>query len=189
MITVSETDQSTTKPNTADGRADRNSNEPSFRRERPNALARIFYKIPVHVYVGPIALFLKWRCVMRMTTVGRKSGKLRTTGVSFMPLDGKYIIFSGWGASSDWYTNLRANPRIKIKVGMDEMRATARLIEDPERRRELMLKMQCQSGDCGPPKLFRPILKATKIMDYEGELEQAVAQGGELPVLEITPAE
>jgi deazaflavin-dependent oxidoreductase (nitroreductase family) len=170
-------------------RPKQHSNEPAYRRERPNVLARVFYKIPVHVYVGPVALFLKWRCVMRLTTVGRKSGKLRTTGVSFMPLDGKYIIFSGWGTSSDWYKNLRANPRVKIKVGTDEMRATARLIEDPERRRELMLKMQCQSGDCGPPKLFRPILKAMRIMDYEGELEQGVAQGGDLPVLEIIPAE
>ena len=44
------------------------------------------------------------------------------------------------------------------------------------------------SGDCGPPKLLRPIFKLTRIMDYEGELEQAVAQGGELPVIEITPA-
>ena len=171
------------------GQGSPTASEPSFRRERPNALSRIFFKIPVYVYVGPIALLLKWRCVMRLTTVGRKSGKLRTTGVSFMHLDGKYIIFSGWGASSDWYRNLRANPRVKIKVGMDEMRATARLIEDPERRRQLMLKMQCESDDCGPPKLFRPLFKLTGIMDYEGELAQAVAQGGELPVIEITPAE
>lgn len=188
MSTLITTDPSPSGDNSHSER-NRTGSEPAYRRDRPNLLSRIFFKIPVYVYVGPIALLLKWRCVMRLTTVGRKSGKLRTTGVSFMELDGKYIIFSGWGASSDWYRNLRANPRVKIKVGTDEMRATAKLIEDPERRRELMLKMRCESDDCGPPKLLRPLFKLTRIMDYEGELEQAVAQGGELPVIEITPAE
>ena len=104
-----------------------------------------------------------------------------------MPVDDHFVVFSGWGVSSNWYRNVRANPAVKITVGRRQMRATARLVEDPERRRELMRQMQARSSGCGPPRLFRPLLALTGALDYEGEIRMAVAAGGALPVVELIP--
>ena len=50
-----------------------------------------------------------------------------------------------------------------------------------------MLQMRKRSGQCGPPEPVRSVLKATGLFDYEGELDMAVEQEGQLPVIEITP--
>ena len=144
-------------------------------------------KAPVFLYYGPIADLLRSRCVMLLTTLGRRSGRPRTGGISFMPLDDHYVVFSGWGVTSNWYRNLRANPEVSIKVGRKQMLATAHVVEDPERRRALMLQMQARSGGCGPPKPMRPLLKLTGVFDYQAEIDMAVAAGGALPVVEIIP--
>jgi deazaflavin-dependent oxidoreductase (nitroreductase family) len=161
--------------------------EPTFRRRRAGWVQRLFLKLPPLVYRGPLAELLRWRCVMVLTTIGRRSGRPRSTGISFMPVGERLIVFSGWGVSSNWYQNVRANPEVVVQVGRRRMRGTARLVEDPLQRAELMLRMQARSGACGPPKLMRPVLTLTRVFDYEADIRMAVAQGGDLPVVEITP--
>lgn len=104
-----------------------------------------------------------------------------------MPVDDHLVVFSGWGVGSNWYRNIRANPDVTVTVGRRRMRATARPVEDPERRRDLMRQMQARSSGCGPPRPLRPLLKLTGIFDYQGEIDMAVAAGGALPVVEIFP--
>ena len=105
-----------------------------------------------------------------------------------MPVDNQFVVFSGWGVSSNWYRNITANPEVTITVGRRRMPAVAHVVEDPDRRRQLMLRqMQARSGGCGPPKPLRPLLKLLKMFDYDGEITMAVAAGGTLPVIEITP--
>ena len=163
------------------------SNQPTFDRGRPNAIRKFFFKSPVSMYRGPIGEVMSKRCVMLLTTIGRKSGQPRTNGVSFMPVDDRYIIFAGWGIQSDWYKNLLANPEVSIRIGGKQIKATAKPVEDPARRRELMLQMRERSDQCGPPEPVRGILKRAGVFDYEGELDMAVEQDGGLPVVEITP--
>ncbi|MFN8663480.1 MAG: nitroreductase family deazaflavin-dependent oxidoreductase [Thermomicrobiales bacterium] len=163
------------------------STQPTFDRGRPNAFRKWFFKSPVSMYKGPVADVMSKRCVMMLTTIGRKSGLPRTNGVSYMPVGDSYIIFAGWGVQSDWYKNLLANPEVTIQVGSKTIKATAKPVEDPARRRELMLQMRKRSGQCGPPEPMRSVLKATGVFDYEGELDMAVEQAGKLPVVEITP--
>jgi deazaflavin-dependent oxidoreductase (nitroreductase family) len=124
---------------------------------------------------------------MVLTTTGRRTGAPRATPVSFMPVDDHFVVFSGWGVSSNWYRNLRANPEVTITVGRRRTRATARLVEDPARRAELMRQMQARSGGCGPPKPVRPLLKSLRLFDYQGEIDMAVRAGGTLPVVELVP--
>jgi deazaflavin-dependent oxidoreductase (nitroreductase family) len=161
--------------------------EPRFERPPAPPLQRLLLKTTPWIYRGPLADLLQARCVMLLTTTGRKSGRPRTIGVSFMPLDNHLIAFSGWGRSSNWYRNVLANAEVEVQVGRRRMRATARLVPDAERRRQLMLRMQARSSGCGPPRLVRPALKALRLFDYEGEITLAVSQGGDLPVVEITP--
>ncbi|HET7091915.1 MAG TPA: nitroreductase/quinone reductase family protein, partial [Thermomicrobiales bacterium] len=101
--------------------------------------------------------------------------------------DGHFIIFSGWGVRSDWYRNLLANPEVTIKVGARTLRATAVPVQDPARRHELMRQMKARSGSCGPPPPARGLLQKTGIFDYEGELNLALTQEGDLPVIEVIP--
>jgi deazaflavin-dependent oxidoreductase (nitroreductase family) len=161
--------------------------EPSFKRRRASPLLRALLKVPNLVYRGPIAELLRSRCVLLLTTQGRRSGLPRTGAVSFMPVGDHFVVFSGWGVGSNWFRNIRANPEVTVKVGRRRTRATARLVEDPERRRELMRQMQARSSGCGPPQPLRPLLKLARVFDYQGEIDMAVAAGGTLPVVEIIP--
>jgi deazaflavin-dependent oxidoreductase (nitroreductase family) len=163
------------------------SSPPSFTRRRANPVLRLLLKAPVLLYRGPIADLLRSRCVLLLTTRGRRTGQPRTGPVSFMPVDNHFVVFSGWGVNSNWYQNIRANPEVTITVGRRRMPALARLVEDPDRRRALMLRQQARAGRCGPPKPVRPLFKFLKIFDYDGEIKMAVNAGGSLPVVEITP--
>ena len=108
--------------------------------------------------------------------------------MSFMPLpDGKYVVFSGWGVGSNWYRNVRAEPRVHVQVGRRRFSGLARLVEDPQRRQELMRQMAERSSRCGPPKALRPLLKLTGVFDYDNEIAMALRAGATLPVIEITP--
>lgn len=160
---------------------------PTFVRERPNRLLRIGFKVPVYLYWGPIAELLRSRCVLKLTTTGRKSGLPRTTCVSFMPEGDHYIVFSGFGVHSNWYQNILANPRVTVQVGRKRFTATARVVEDPTRRKELMLKMRDRSKHCGPPVWIRPLLRLTRVFDYDNEIRLAVENAEILPVVELIP--
>jgi deazaflavin-dependent oxidoreductase (nitroreductase family) len=122
---------------------------------------------------------------MLLTTVGRRSGLPRTTAISFMPVGSGFVVFSGWGVTSNWYRNVLANPAVEVQVGRRRFRATATLVDDPERRRALMLQMANRSSGCGPPVFVRPLIKP--LLDYDAEIRMALEQGADLPVLEITP--
>src|SRR3981081_632842 len=133
--------------------------EPSFRRRRASVWLRALLKVPSLVYRGPLAGVLRYRCVLLLTTRGRKTGRPRTGAVSFMPLEDHFVVFSGWGVGSNWFKNIRVHPEVIVTVGRRRMRATARVVEDPERRRQLMLQMKARSSGCGPPQPMRPLLK------------------------------
>jgi deazaflavin-dependent oxidoreductase (nitroreductase family) len=124
--------------------------EPTFDRGRPGALQRLFFKAPIALYRDGPGELMRRRCIMLLTTTGRRSGQPRTNGVSYMPLGDHFIVFSGWGVRSDWYRNVLANPEVTAKVGNRTLRATAVPVADPERRRELMRQMRARAGQCGP---------------------------------------
>jgi hypothetical protein len=104
-----------------------------------------------------------------------------------MPVGDHIVVFSGFrGVNSNWYRNLRANPRVEVRVGRRRIQATATVVDDPDRRVELMRQMAARSSRCGPPRPVRPLLKLTRLFDYEGEISMALAAGAALPVVEIT---
>lgn len=158
-----------------------------FRREKPNKLLSIALKIPPRVYYGPLASLMSWRCVMVLTTIGRKSGLPRTIGVSYMPLNGRYVSFAGWGVSANWYRNVVANPEVTIRVGGKTMKATGHLVLDPNERINLMALKQEQARHCGPPVFMRPLLKLTRAFDFDAEIAMAVEHAGELPIVQFEP--
>jgi F420H(2)-dependent quinone reductase len=76
--------------------------------------------------------------VLLLTTTGRRSGKARTTPLTFFR-DGAdlVVIASNGGADQppDWSLNLRRNPRAVVKIGADELIVRARTASAEERKR------------------------------------------------------
>jgi deazaflavin-dependent oxidoreductase (nitroreductase family) len=73
---------------------------------------------------------------MVLTVLGRKSGKLRTTPVTPMEVDGKRYVVAGF-PGADWVANARANPEATLQRGHHIERV--RMIEmPPEEARPLL---------------------------------------------------
>jgi len=76
--------------------------------------------------------------VLLLTTTGRRSGKARTTPLTFFR-DGTdlVVIASNGGADRppDWSLNLQETPRAVVRIGTDELVVTARPASGQQRER------------------------------------------------------
>jgi deazaflavin-dependent oxidoreductase (nitroreductase family) len=71
-----------------------------------------------------------------LTTIGRKSGKERTTPVNCMPDgDSYYVVASlaGYDVLPQWYLNLEKNPRVWVQPKDKRVPATARTLSKAEK--------------------------------------------------------
>jgi F420H(2)-dependent quinone reductase len=76
--------------------------------------------------------------VLLLTTTGRKTGKPRTTPLTFFRDGDDYVVIGSNGGNErapQWWLNLEANPRASIRVGGDELSVTARLAPPEQRER------------------------------------------------------
>ncbi len=73
-----------------------------------------------------------------LTTVGRRTGKTRRRCVrAIRRADRVYIVAIG-GARSAWVKNLKANPRVRLRIRGGTFDGVARELSDPDERREAM---------------------------------------------------
>lgn len=76
--------------------------------------------------------------VLLLTTTGRRSGKARTTPLTFFR-DGTdlVVIASNGGADRppDWSLNLARNPHATVEIGTDRLLVRARTASEQERER------------------------------------------------------
>ncbi|GAA2390867.1 nitroreductase family deazaflavin-dependent oxidoreductase [Nonomuraea africana] len=75
-----------------------------------------------------------------LTTVGRKSGTRRRTGVFFGQDGERYILVAsgsvpGAPGLPNWYLNLRANPEAEVQVRAERFAVRARTAQGAERNR------------------------------------------------------
>ncbi|HYZ05108.1 MAG TPA: nitroreductase family deazaflavin-dependent oxidoreductase [Rubrobacter sp.] len=81
--------------------------------------------------------------ILLLNTVGRKTGRKRTTPLLYV-MDGEdfVIIASKGGAATHpaWYLNLRANPDATVEIGDREVQVEAG-VADPEEKARLWQKM------------------------------------------------
>lgn len=97
----------------------------------PKGLLKWLYKLPILLYRMGMG-FLIGRLFMTLTTIGRKSGQPRRTGIEFHEFEGKPTVMSGWGTKADWYRNLDANPRATIQTWRGAQSVRARRITTEE---------------------------------------------------------
>jgi deazaflavin-dependent oxidoreductase (nitroreductase family) len=74
--------------------------------------------------------------ILLLTTIGRKSGLLRTKPVLYLQ-DGEDLIVvasvAGQKQHPMWFRNLQANPRVSVEVGRRRTERLARIASDEER--------------------------------------------------------
>jgi deazaflavin-dependent oxidoreductase (nitroreductase family) len=106
---------------------------------RPGVLGRLFFRAPLVLYrIGlgglmPVQLLL--------TTVGRKSGRPRRAVVDVLRHDAAtdtYYVVSAYGAHSDWYRNLQANPTLRVQVRWRKFSARAATLPKEEAEEVLL---------------------------------------------------
>lgn len=72
----------------------------------------------LHWYLGLGWMINIWPAVigqiMVLTHTGRKSGLRRRTPVNYAVVDGELYCTAGFGKTSDWYRNMKANPNIEV---------------------------------------------------------------------------
>ncbi|RPJ16897.1 MAG: nitroreductase family deazaflavin-dependent oxidoreductase [Chloroflexi bacterium] len=116
----------------------------------------------------------RWRGspTLLLTTLGRKSGKLRRTALIYGQ-DGKnYLVVASNGGAANhplWYLNLVENPEVELQVGADKFAARARTATPKEKLRlwQLMTKIYPQ---------------------YEKYQAKAAKAGRDIPLVIIEPS-
>jgi deazaflavin-dependent oxidoreductase (nitroreductase family) len=79
-----------------------------------------------------------------LTTTGRRTSLPRTIEIWFTERDGRFYLIAEHGERANWVRNLRANPRVEVRVGELQLTGTARIV-DEEREAELALAVKALS--------------------------------------------
>jgi len=76
--------------------------------------------------------------ILLLTTVGRRTGKRRTTPLMYGSDGDKLVLIASKGGAPEhplWYTNLKANPEVEVELRGDRRRLRARDATPEERPR------------------------------------------------------
>jgi deazaflavin-dependent oxidoreductase (nitroreductase family) len=76
--------------------------------------------------------------VLLLTTTGRRSGKARTTPLTFFREGADLVVIASNGGADrppDWSLNLQQNPHAVVEIGTNELTVTARTASAEERER------------------------------------------------------
>lgn len=84
--------------------------------------------------------------IMVLRHTGRKTGLRRQTPVNYARINGDVYCTSGFGASSDWYRNLMANPQVEVWLPDGRWVGEAEDVSDGEQRLQWMRQVLIASG-------------------------------------------
>ena len=91
------------------------------------------FKMPILQY----KLGMGWmigRYILLLTTTGRKSGQPRYTPLEYEydKENDRYRVAAGWGGNTDWYKNVKADPKVHVQVGRRKFESVAEIASDEE---------------------------------------------------------
>jgi deazaflavin-dependent oxidoreductase (nitroreductase family) len=136
-----------------------------------NPLKKIFTRFNAFLVRGTggrLGTKLGTQSVLLLQTMGRKTGKPRTTPVSYYRDGENYLVVaSNWGADTQaaWYYNLVSQPQATIQIKDKVISVTARVATDEER-----------------PRLWKLVTSQnSQFLDYEKSTKR------QIPVVILTP--
>ena len=65
-----------------------------------------------------------------LTTTGRRSGLPREIEIWFTEREGRFYVISEYPDRANWVKNIRADSRVRVRVGDRQFDATARPVDD-----------------------------------------------------------
>ncbi|OMC12912.1 nitroreductase [Mycobacterium sp. SP-6446] len=101
--------------------------------------SRRLMRAPVWMYRARAGALFGSRILM-LEHIGRKSGVPRYAVLEVVdhPSADVYVVASGFGRKAQWFSNIAANPRVRVYVGSRApRRATARVLDQAEADRML----------------------------------------------------
>ncbi len=155
-------------------------------RERPAGLLRLLYKFPTVLYRAGLGAPVG-RTVLLLVTRGRRTGRLRYTGLNYAEDGATVYVMSGYGAHTDWYRNLVADRRVEVRIGRRRWQAIASTVTEPAARERGIALVLGTARRQGPPRVLRPLL-ARLGFDYDGELALLDRDAPGMPLVALTPA-
>ena len=146
----------------------------------PKFLLRLIHWPPQIAYalgLGPLI----GRLVLLLTTTGRKSGRPRVVPLQYEENDGRYYLGSSRGVEADWVRNIRANPKVEVRVKSRRFSGTAVVVTDIGRIADF-LELRLRRH----PRMIGAMMKAEGISTAPGrkDLEEYT---GQLALVVITP--
>ena len=101
--------------------------------DSPGPVFKWLFKVPVLQYKLGLG-WLTGNYVLLLTTIGRRTGKLRYTPLEYLydKENDRYRIAAGWGGKTDWFRNIKANPKVHVQVGRRSFDAVAEVASDEE---------------------------------------------------------
>jgi deazaflavin-dependent oxidoreductase (nitroreductase family) len=100
--------------------------------QSPKFLLRLIHWPPQIAYAVGLGLLIG-RLVLLLTTTGRKSGKPRVVPLQYEEIDGKFHLGSSRGEQADWVRNIRADPRVSVRVKARRFSGRAEITTDAGR--------------------------------------------------------
>ena len=80
---------------------------------------------------------------LKLTTVGRKSGKIRTVDLLYIKDGDSYVVTASNGGKKTnpgWFFNIKSNPEVTIQVKGQQKKVVAE-VAGPEKRSELWARL------------------------------------------------
>ncbi|NEW45857.1 nitroreductase family deazaflavin-dependent oxidoreductase [Nocardia cyriacigeorgica] len=135
---------------------------------------RWFVRAPIWVFRARLGFLFGGRLMM-LEHVGRKSGQVRYVVLETVdrPDAETVVIASGFGATSQWYRNLLAEPRCRVSVGWRYRQAAMARILDIEETAAVLAGYQVRH-----PKAYQ---------ELGGIIEETTGQGIDtVPMVELS---
>ena len=66
-----------------------------------------------------------------LTTTGRKTGKSRVTPLQYEEINGKVYLGAALGPQADWVRNIKADPKVTLRIKSRCLSGTAEIQTDP----------------------------------------------------------
>jgi deazaflavin-dependent oxidoreductase (nitroreductase family) len=103
--------------------------------------------------------------VLVIVHTGRKTGKRRYAPVNYASADGELYCLAGFGAISDWYRNVMANPNVEVWLPDGWWAGVVEDISDSDQRLRLMRAVIIGSGFVAPLFGFHPHAMSDEELD------------------------
>ena len=100
----------------------------------PLAKSRLFHRVGHITNTLPLKLFPTPTGIAIVTTTGRTTGRARARAMRAVRRGDRVYAVSILGPRADWVANIRANPRVTVKLGRTTYPARARILSDASER-------------------------------------------------------